>query len=312
MSTMFRDNEASERGPSTRLSTVDITVLFMATHMMSRRIGPYDGSAWAQFQSDTAYLDSDGAMSIDNDGEGVLGYGIVDLSHALSIRLGRQMNQNMIYKVNYIRIELENKDDTVGFDNNAGASFGGKIEFYSPTHHRCTAMKMAVASERAYESTQIDGDSWPNLSDEKDYSGVRFGWNQDSDVAHQTAEAFAIAGTHWDMNDVFTAYGAMQGPPQETNALWSSRAGYPSSMGWTASYLNNQIDTDGINAEVSHQTHTPYEWQAKSDGDELSVLNGLLSVGFTQCSTDEWAVGADTSDDYFIRITVGVSGWEVY
>lgn len=287
----------------------------MTTHMMTKRFTPSSSMSWACWQEDTAYLDSDGAMTIDNDGQAFLGMGIVDLSHALSVRLGRQMNQNMIYKVNYIRIELENRDDAV--DNNAGISLGGAIDYYSPTHHRCQALKMAIASEKAYESTQIDGDSFPYLSTEKDYSGVRFGWNQDSDVLHQTSEAFTgLPGTHWDMNDVFTAYNLMEGPPQQTNALWANRCGYQNNIGWTASYLNNMIDTDGLNSETSHQTHTAFELNLP-EGRELSVLNGLLAVPVLHCSTDEFAVVdldgiVDTSDDYYVRITVGVCGWEVY
>lgn len=254
-------------------------------------------------------------MSIDNDGDSPLGYAVIDLSQALSQRLGRQMNQNMIYKVNYVRVDLENRDDTL--DNNAGITLGGKIEYYSPSHHRCTALKMAIASERARESTEIDLDSFPNLSLERDYSGVRFGWNADSDVAFQTAESFSgLVGTHWDLEDVFTAYNVMEGPPTQANALWNNRCGYVNNFGFAASYLNNQIDTDGVNAEVSHQTHTPYELNLP-EGKELSVLNGLMGVNLFSCSTDEFSISLldgtlDSSDDYYVRITVGVSGWEVY
>ncbi len=265
-------------------------------HYMSRQVSP-SFTDWISFIEGGV----GGDIDIDNDGVMPTTRILIDLSHALSQRLGRQMSMYSTYKVDYISIQLVNQDDAT--DNESGAEFGGKVAWWTPSKHRIDALQLARQVENSNEEDEIDADSWL-LSTEKDYSGVRFNWNGDNQVQYATQEAFsALAGTEWDMEELFNLYNGMEGAPQQTNALWTGRTGYPNQMSWNAYYRNSAWDTDDIDSAIYQPESNIF--QAQNLG--LEVLGGLLTIDVTNSSTNDPTSTID--DDYAVVVTVGVSGW---
>lgn len=267
-----------------------------AVHMVSRTAGS-NVSDWFQWIAG----DGTGAgadIDADNDGEMADTRALVDLSQALSQRLGRQMSMMSVYKVNYLRIELENVDDLN--DNEDGVAFGGKVNFWSPTKHRMNAMKLARSAEKHAEKSEVDADSF-YLSTDHDYSGIRFNWDADGQVHYATSEAYSgLAGTEWDLKELFDVYDGMVEPGVvQSNALWSNdgRTGFPENIGFGTSYWNN------VGGAYQPQT-TAFEWNGGNQ--HIEVLGGLLEVDVIHSSTDP--PGA-VDDDYRVRITVGITGW---
>lgn len=268
------------------------------THMLSRQAGP-DVTDWFRF----IVADSASDIDIDADADGVYPPGTyelqVDLSKALSQRLGRQMSMMSVYRVNYIRIDLVNEDDVN--DNDTGITVGGKISYWGPSKHRVDAMQLARAAEKAQESTTIDQDSFL-LSTEKDYSGLRFNWNDDGQTHHATLEGFTgLVGTEWDLEELFNVYDAMQGAGEQTNLLWENgRTGWPNQMNFACSFNNR-----GVAGATTITDQTPYEWNG--NGNYISVLGGLMHLALNYSNVDDPDTTID--DDYRIAITIGVEGW---
>lgn len=274
-------------------------------HMVGRIAGPAS-SDWAKWINND---DGSGEYQIDTDADGVFTSSnriLIDLSHALSIRLGRQMPMMATYKVNYVRIELCNHDDAN--DNDSGADFNGLIHHWTPTKHRIDAMQMARQLEKITESTDIDADSFL-LTTERDYTGMRFNWDQTGQVQFATAEDFsALAGTEWDLGELFSIYSANNADSSApyANALWNQgRCGYPDTQGFAVSYVNDTAQTDTINDGHNPQSR-PFSLVLPK-GLEMEVLGGLMMLDFTHSSTDSPINTID--DDYNVRVTVGVSGW---
>lgn len=271
-------------------------------HMMSRYLSP-DVNNWAKWINGA----DEGSIDIDNDGAMPFTRGLIDLSQALSQRLGRQMSMMATYNVNYIGIRLVNADDTD--DNDGAANFGGKIQFWSPTKHRINALQMAREVEKAYESTQIDADSF-FLSTDVDYRGLRFNWDADDQVRYATQESSTShIGDQYSMSEIFRIYSLMQGSPIQSNALWSTdgRAGFTEQIGWTASYSNYDLIFDPIPV-VNYDPYTPRSdrFELNLGSNHISVLGGLLMIDVVDCSTDSPQA---IDDDYYVEVTVGVSGW---
>ena len=269
------------------------------THMISRHAGS-DVTDWFRFIVNN---DVD-PTTVDADADGVYPSGtyelLVDLSHALSQRLGRQMSMMSVYRVNYIRIDLVNSDDPVN-DNDTGLTIGGKLSYWEPSKHRVEAMQLARATEKAAESTAIDGDSFL-LSTQKDYTGMRFNWNDDGQVVFATSEAFTgLAGTEWDLQELFNTYDVMMGSGEQSNILWSAgRTGYPNQMNVAVSFNNH-----GVDGATTITDQTAYEWNGGQN--HISVLGGLLHLDLQYSSVDDPDTSVD--DDYKIAITIGVEGW---
>lgn len=272
----------------------------MGTHYISRTIST-ESNDWVKWIDGASFGDID----IDNDGEMPLTRALIDISQGLSQRLGRQMSMYSTYTVDYLSIQLINVDDTTQ-DNYQGAEFGGKVAWYTPTKHRIDALQLMRQVEKAVESTEIDGDSWL-LSLEKDYLGVRFNWDADHQIDSPTGESFALlAGTQWDMAELFEIYSDMEGLPVQHNALWTHRTGYTDNISWNAYYRNNAIDTDGLNATVYQPQSNIFQMTNMN----AEVLGGLMCINVTNSSTDvPELIGLLQDDDYRLLITVGISGW---
>ena len=135
--------------------------------MVSRITAPTGNTEWCNaidgFTNGHLTSDADGVYTVPH-------RAIVDLSQALSQRLGRQMSMMSTYKVDYINIQMVNVDNVN--DNDSGLVLSGKIHHWSPTDHRIDAMKLARAIEIHQEKSAIDADSYL-LSTERDYKGMR-------------------------------------------------------------------------------------------------------------------------------------------
>ena len=147
-------------------------------------------------------------------------YAIVDLSHAASVALGRQMTQSATYRLRGFTVAFRN-DDT-GTNNESDTAYSGLLRWYANTDHFKEALSLAREVEQIAESSQVDGDGFL-LSNEKDYSALRFGWSAQDDVAYQTAEGLeGLLVGQWTLQEVNVLYNIMTAP-DETNALFNGR-----------------------------------------------------------------------------------------
>lgn len=271
--------------------------------MIARSISS-DYTKWAHWYQGG----SDSNIDIDNDGVmGTAQLARIDLSQALSQRLGRQMSMMATYKVNYIRIELRNVDDLN--DNDSGAHFHGQIEHWSPTAHRIDAMQLARQIELA-DGADEPGDMFGPLDNAKTYSGLRFNWDSDGQTYLATAESFsALSGQQWDLNELFDIYNSSQSQPGDwTNALWGAgRTGQPNNLGYSVSITNKtQTETLDPGTQDSYDPKVvAYEFQPNKP---IEVLGGLLNLSVTHSSVDDGDV-TSIDDDYEMFITIGVEGW---
>ena len=273
--------------------------------MIARSISP-DYTKWAHWYEGTG---GDGAIDIDNDGVmSTVANARIDLSQALSQRLGRQMSMMSTYKVSYIRLELRNVDDLN--DNDSGAHFHGQIEHWTPTAHRISAMQMARQIENA-DGADEPGDMFGPLDNAKTYKGMRFNWDSDGQTYLATQETFtALSGQQWDLDELFDIYSLSQSQPGDwTNALWSAgRGGFPNNLGYSVSITNKtQTErlTDPGTQDNYHPTSVAYEFIPNKP---IEVLGGLLNLSVTHSSVDDGDV-TDLDDDYEMFITIGVEGW---
>ena len=279
---------------------------------MSRAAGQVDNTdiPWCRFiyNDDEGLLEGAADGTMDGDADGVLTSRntiLVDLSHALSIRLGRQMSMMHTYKVDYISIQMRNVDDAN--DNDSGLELNGKIHYWSPTSHRITAMKLAQAVEKQVESGSIDGDSFL-LSTDDDYKGMRFNWDADGQVKYATSEGFTgLSGSEWDLKELFEIYSDQLVVGAPDNHLWSSgRLGYPDNIGFNCWYVNDTGQDGVINDPLGMQAYDPKSHMFVFDK-QVDVLAGLIAIEFEGTSTDSPLNIND--DDYEIQVTIGVTGW---
>ncbi len=274
------------------------------SHMISRTFST-NYTKWAHWYAGTG---SDGALDVDADGRmSTVAEARIDLSQALSQRLGRQMSMMSTYKVNYIRLELRNVDDLN--DNDTGALFQGEIHYWTPSAHRVEAMKLARQIENA-DGADEPGDMFGPLDNNKTYKGMRFNWNSDGQTYLATPESFtALSGSQWDLEELFDIYAASKSQPGDwTNPLWTNgRGGYPNNMGWSASFVNKtQTETTDPGSQDNYDPRsTVYEFIPNQP---IDVLSGLLHLSVTHSSVDD---GDNTliDDDYELHVTIGVEGW---
>ena len=281
---------------------------------MSRKAHTDAAGGWVSFISGG----DSGDIQIDNDGEMENTRILVDLSRGLSQRLGRQMSMLSTYKVDYVRIDLVNKND--GIDNDGAAAFGGRVHYWSPSKHRINAMQIARAIEKiddvaeGHEKYQL----LVPLDEVKTYKGVRFNWDGDGQVIYDTSETMSsLAGSYWDLEELFDEYeqGVLSQAIEYTNQLWDSgRCGYQNQFGWSASYTNYQQADDAVHSPITEAplldvpiyapSASPFELSFASS--PIEVLGGLMMIDVESSSSDS-PFGID--DDYSVMVTVGVRGW---
>ena len=276
------------------------------THLMSRIASDQLGT-WAHI------YEGDHQMTGDNDG--VMSNNIkcrIDLSQALSQRLGRQMSMMSVYKVNYIKLALRNIDDSN--DNDGGMLFQGKLHHWGPSKHRINAMKLARQIEDK-QGEDLVGDVFGPLDNNRTYKGMRFNWDSDNQTFLATTENFSVlSGQQWDMHELFNIYEASQLTNENTysNALWTSgRCGYPNQMGVDIS-MTNMISTeraifgDDASFDIFDPKSAPFEIHF---GDApIEVLGGLLVLDLTHSAVDNGQL-TTVDDEFALEVTIGVTGW---
>jgi len=261
----------------------------------------------------SSQVDSAGAVNIDDDGEypaNARPIAVIDLSAAISHQLGRQIGQNQTFRISYLAVSIHNRDDTV--DNEESASFAGRIRWYSPTHHRVEAYQMYRDAWKHYYKGSTNNmmfDSSGLATGGGDYRGLRVGLLNPSqmDAGHvgeqvpfqATDPLTDVEGSFPCLNAIFNAYDKIVDPGdvdrKPGNALWTSgRTGYPDGITWNCSFKN--AGGSGIGAAETH-----FQW----DGDG-EVMCGLMALDIAHSSTDDaWTF----SDEYYIRVDVGIAGW---
>lgn len=255
------------------------------------------------------FTESDEAIDVDDDGEysSPAPHGIIDLSHALSKSLGRQMPQYANYRIGYIEIGLRNKDDAN--DNSGAGCFGGTIKFHEPTSHKIDALQLARAVEKANEMDSVDIDSLL-LSTDRSYRGMRLNFDGDSQIADRTPMGISGLSGQWDMEEILAVYGNMLTKAADySNALWNRRTGSVAQIGWAASITNRVNDSGLLETDGAYDPRAA-NWRLDlPSGTHLDVLNGLLKLTIAWSSTNDLQV---VDDDYEVQVTFGVYGWESF
>lgn len=249
-----------------------------------------------------------GDIDIDNDGE-IIHVGVLDLSSAVSQVIGKQCSQYATYRVNYISVHMENRND--GLDNDDGANFGGRIEFFKPNAHNINAMQAVrtIDREQRKELLSREGGMFNEGTGSTRYTTPRFNFF----VTDQKVVAGVTQIPVWsdaglgDWPALEPLFGAWDGSMLQANQadyeneIWSRRVGLTQKLHWSASYINNE---DGSNYAPRSNAFT---WQ--SQGNDLEVLGGLMQLRVEHCSTDS---PGTVDDDYSLHVTVGISGWEAF
>lgn len=253
-------------------------------------VGETNGFKWIE------HVPADGDFDADNDGVmAPVHLGLVDLSDVASQLLGQQVPQSARFTVKRIWMMLRNVDDID--DNDESQWFSGTLRWYYPTQHRLEALALAREAEKFSEGDEMDGDGF-FLSDDNDYSALRFGWMSNDgtgvvdQVRHQSAEDFTgMAGNQWNLQTVFSIYNLME-PATKSNSLWTGRAG---SMTCKIPYTVANASGIGVGDAPALLT----DWNSGEINAE--VLAGLMSFTVADSGGDE--VGS-VDDDY--KMIIGI------
>lgn len=260
---------------------------------------------------------------------------IIDLSHLLSLQLGKQMSQMATYRVKGFQVHLRNEDDAN--DNDYGINLGGTFNWYAPTKQRIDAMQHTREwmKERGFEGIEDSTTSpFGFMPSSKKYKGLRFNWSSDADdVESPTGDGISvISGDELSMFEVFNHYNiAIGGSPQDEGyeyggssgahsgrALWNQRCGSnvisQEGLYWAASYRNKTVQDIGsvLNPAGVDWLFDPmqdgYQFQLDS-GLHLPVLGGLIRMRVNHSNTAN-PRAAHVDDDYLLQLTILVEGWE--
>lgn len=253
----------------------------------------------------------------DNDGRFTDGYfnGVVDLTHILSKLTGRQLSQMANYRVGQISIQLRNVNDAA--DNDNTMHIGGDIEWYAPHSKRIDALQSLRTFMRDEIAHTNKGDEIWQTAD-KNYTGLRLGWDGDTQVESPSSDGTSSAFTSSKLNlrETFDRYNYALGggvPGSEGyddsgygQALWSKRTPiYTSKMPFNCAYTNPLIQS-GYSTPASFQV---FEWQSQYSQQAISVMGGLLAINLKHGNTD--AVDF-IEDEYEMIVSIGIEGWSEF
>jgi len=236
---------------------------------------------------------------------------LIDLSHMLSLTLGKQMPMDAVYRVTGLKIGLQNVNDAD--DNDRGAVFNGYVYWHGATKHKIDAIQVMRLLENNSEEDQIDGDSI-FLSGAKQYRGIRYGWDDDDQVWYQT-DAFDVNGwsaatgkTDWNLSSLFDIYSDTVDGTQPLRALWQTRVGKANKMRFAVGYNNamHEDSTFGTTSLIENPQVHDFDWQAQDDR-HIDVLGGMLAVEFRGGNT--LPNGDASPDDYDIVMEITIEGW---
>lgn len=179
---------------------------------------------------------------------------LIDLSKVASNALGRQCSMMAGYKLHSITVGIRPSDDTV--DNDHAGHFGGRTLVRLMTPHMKEALKLARATEKASEATQVDNDSL-FLSDDNDYSGFRYQWGNTTDdiVVEHTTVTTITNNDRWNLEDICNYYNVMTAP-DESNALFNGRAPGVISQIWECGWSNKPWGAmGGTKGDATREMH---------------------------------------------------------
>jgi hypothetical protein len=249
----------------------------------------------------------------DNDGRFTGSYfnGVVDLTHIMSKLVGKQLSQMANYRIAHIAIGLRNVDDTA--DNDNTMNIGGDILWYEP-HAHSIGMLQELRTYLRKNGAETSVDTIWETSD-KNYKGMRFGWDGDTQVESASLDGAANAFTSNTVNleQALNYYNLATGgsPTAEGydtsgrgQALWENRAPqYTSKMPFDCSYSN----PNDANGELA--VAYPFKWSAAYPAQEITALGGLLAINLTHGNTD--AAGF-VEDEYELIVSMGITGWSEF
>lgn len=252
----------------------------------------------------------------DNDGRFTDSYfnGVIDLTHVLSKITGRQLSQMANYRVGYISVQLRNVNDAA--DNDNTMHIGGDIEYYAPHAKSIDALQSLREFLREGDGATSSDDIW--LTADKNYKGLRFGWDGDTLVESVSGDITSDAFTSNAVNirETLDRYNTVTGgfPSAEGyddsgsgQALWSKRAPiYTCKIPFNCAYTNPVRDSDGYNTPASYQA---FEWQSNYPQQAIKVMGGLLAVNLKHGNTDASEI---IEDEYEMIVSLGVEGWEEF
>jgi len=273
----------------------------MVQHTITGTYAPLNPFVWRPDAAPAA-----GDIDIDNDGAMPTTRAVFDIGAAVAQVIGKQTSQFAKYRVNYLQIELVNRDDAS--DNDDGAAFGGTLEFFKPNKHNVDALQALRLVDREYrkESMSSSGSIF-NTGQANRYITPRMNWFITDSIVCPQVSAMQVwsaigIGNYPALSPLLSIWNdnLANNAGDYQNEIYSTRTGLTQKIGWNASYINN------VDGDEYAPSSTPFVWQAQP-GQELEVLGGLMSMSVDHSSTD--APGA-VDDDYTIRVTMGISGWE--
>ena len=286
----------------------------MANHMIGGVMGTTPG-----------FYTNQPSITEDDDGEFVASYfrGVIDMNHILSRTLGRQLPQMATYRINYLQISVRNVNDVL--DNDSALQIGGNVRYFMPTKHHVDALQLARTFARAEGSTEAGTGVYDVLATDKNYKGLRFGYDTDVDVHDASPDnTTAMSGNDFQLKKIFNVYDLVLGGGAPGNegydtsgagqALWEKRTETAAqSIQFDCGYTNRErtMNFTGDDYDIFTPHARPFVWNAGYPGQEIPVLGGLLSIELTHSNTDGPGT-AVTEDDYEMLVTIGVSGWEEF
>lgn len=294
------------------------TYMSQGQHMVATRVTDnsssinYHGAAWTS----PSPIGSD--ISPDADGTYPPYNILVDISHMLSIMLGKQMSMTETYRVTGIRIGVKNVNDLD--DNDRGVALYGHLKWYAPSKHRVDAIQLCRKIERESEKhSMTSGSLW--ISTAHQYQSFRYNWDADFQVKYNTG-AGSVSGWNaatgwnsWNMEDMFNLYGQHIDPVTDKGRqLFSGKLGGHSQMRFGLSF-NNAMHEDpvptptdplGLPFLIERPDIGDFVWQAEA-GRHIDVMGGLLEIQVEGSNT--LPNGDASPDDYDVVVTIAVEGW---
>jgi len=257
-------------------------------------IGVTPGFKWCDILLEDE-IPSSNDIDGDNDGEMMPTHGfVIDLSEIASRKLGKQCSMMQEYKIRSMRIGIRHENDLD--DNDDADAFAGYIYLIPPTDHVKNALSLARDLERELESGHVDSDSFL-LSTEHDYNGFRYSWNEDHLLTYKTV--CALSNFDYNYQDITSVYSAMQGLPEQANALWTARCGGKMVTPWAVN-CSSGYDPALTLTEIAKEPFMPVF------GDDVLNLHytTLPLIGGRVVWSDIKADNLANDDDYTLHVTV--------
>lgn len=267
---------------------------------------------------DEGFITNQTQITEDNDGRFTDSYcnGLIDLTKIMSKHTGRQLSQMANYRIGFVELCLRNVNDAA--DNDNTMHVGGYLEYYQP-HKKmidCLQLLRQYMREDFSENSETKA-IWE--SSDKNYRGLRFGWDANTLVAavQTDGSSNAFSSNNLNLHEALSRYNSATGgfPAAEGydddsgqgTALWDFRTPITKNrLSFNIAYTNPDRDSDAYNTPASYQD---WQYQSMYPAQVLKICGGLMALNLKHGNTD--AAGF-IEDEYEIVVTVGVEGWEEF